>query len=82
MFNPALRERRRRKLELLELIKEEKHAPLQKILALYSLKTGLKRNTVVEYYKELLEAGVIQDNEYTIDKRGNFQRLEGAKRAD
>jgi len=61
IFNPMLAQRREWKLRLLELLQEYPDDPKRVIMARFSLETGLKMPTIIEYYEELLDAGVIQD---------------------
>ena len=49
-------ERRRRKGQLLQLIKDNRETPLGKLKALFSLQTGLSFKKIEEYLTEL-EAG-------------------------
>lgn len=44
---------------LMDFIKEHPDQDVNKLLALYSLKTGLKMTTLKVYLRELKEAGVL-----------------------
>jgi hypothetical protein len=51
--NPALEARKQHKLKLLELIQDNGETPLRKLVAVYSLKTGLSMSRIFEYISEL-----------------------------
>jgi hypothetical protein len=61
--NPLLIERKMRKQEILNLInemKQDKENTMSKIVAIYSLRTGIKASTIEVYVKELRDAGLIE----------------------
>ena len=60
VINPVLEMRRRLKLGLLEFLEQNKNMPLRQAIAIYSLKTGLKIQTIKQYLKELIEANLIE----------------------
>jgi hypothetical protein len=47
------------KQRLLDFIKNNRSMPIEKILAIFSLQTGLKTSTLQVYVMELKEAGVL-----------------------
>ena len=51
--NPALEARKQHKVKLLELIQDNGETPLRKLVAVYSLKTGLSMSRIFEYINEL-----------------------------
>jgi hypothetical protein len=51
--NPALEARKQHKVKLLELIQHNGETPLKKLVAVYSLKTGLSMSKIFEYISEL-----------------------------
>jgi len=51
--NPALEARKQHKVKLLELIQDNGETPLRKLVAVYSLKTGLSMSRIFEYISEL-----------------------------
>jgi len=60
--NPFVEHRRLHKVQLLELIQKTKNLPIEQVIAIFSLKTGLKRATIREYLDELEEAGLFDQN--------------------
>jgi hypothetical protein len=52
--------RRQTKNQLLEYIKEHSEWDKKRILAQFSLRTGLKVSTLEVYYNELFDAGMIE----------------------
>lgn len=57
-FNPFVAQRRKDKLELLEMVRKNKGMDERQLIALFSLRTGLRRQTVREMLDELVDAGV------------------------
>jgi hypothetical protein len=60
IFNPFVAQRRQHKLELAEFIKKNPYMERERVIALFSLRTGLKRETIKKYLEELEEAGVLE----------------------
>jgi len=60
LYNPFVAQRKAMKLELINMIKDKGEVEKEKIIALFSLKTGLKRATILEYWEELEQAGLIE----------------------
>lgn len=48
------------KQKLLKFIKENPNVPIRKVLALFSLQTGLKTSTLQTYINELRDAELIE----------------------
>jgi len=61
MLNPIVEIRRQNKLRLYELLRNEGELSAERLIALFSLQTGLRRRTVLEYVDELIEAGLIDE---------------------
>ena len=70
--NFFLIERRGRLTWLMDLMNKHPDLPFSKIKGLMILKTGIKGNTVDEYIRDLLDAGIIEWNE---EKRNYFVLL-------
>ena len=75
MFNPFVEQRKRHKLDLYDLIKKNRGVSKEQLIALFSLRTGLKRETIKGYIEELKEAGLIMEDERVFDEI----QLEGNK---
>lgn len=67
IFNPFIAQRKQHKLQLLGMIDQLKGRSVEQIIALFSLKTGLKRSTIREYWHELEDAGVIENGKRLVD---------------
>lgn len=52
--------RKLKKQQFLEFIKGNPDIPIEKICAIFSMKTGNKATTLKIYYNELKEAGLIE----------------------
>ena len=61
--NFFLIERRSRLNWLMDLMNKNKDQPFSKIKGIMILKTGIKGNTVEEYIRDLMDAGLIEWNE-------------------
>jgi len=70
-FNPFVEQRRLHKLKLLDMIQKNKGMEREQLIALFSLQTGLKRQTVKEYIDELEEAGILQNGGRDDSKAGD-----------
>ena len=68
-YNPFVAQRREFKLKLLNLIKSHPDMEKKQVVALFSLQTGLRRARVLEYWQELIEAGVVEDGGWDSAKR-------------
>ena len=53
--------RQQMKVQLLEFINANNDKPMKQILALFSLKVGLKTSTLEQYLKELKDANLVVD---------------------
>jgi len=60
--NPFVEQRKQYKLKLLDLIKRNPNIDKEQLIALFSLQTGLKRDTIKEYLSELEEAGILEQD--------------------
>ncbi|MEM2614609.1 MAG: hypothetical protein QXO15_10395 [Nitrososphaerota archaeon] len=79
-INPFVEQRKQLKLMLLDMIKRYGELDAERIIALFSLKTGLKRETIKEYWKELEEAGVIENGRLVVDYGKHKRGIEAAER--
>jgi len=70
-FNPFVEQRRRMKLDLLEMMQRNPEMEESQIVALFSLKTGLKRDTIRLMLEELQEAGLFKENVKTAKTDGD-----------
>lgn len=61
-INPFTAQRKRNKLELADFIRHNPELEPERIIALFSLKTGLRPATIKEYWDELFEAGIIEND--------------------
>ena len=57
--NPFIEARRINKMKLLELYKSSPEMKKDQIIGVFSLKTGLRSAVIIEYWKELVMAGII-----------------------
>jgi len=53
--------RQKTKLQLMDFITGNQDKPMKQILALFSLKTGLKTSTLATYLRELKDANMIME---------------------
>jgi len=53
VLNPFLEQRKRMKQLLLEMLQKNKNLSVEQILAIFSLKTGVRIKTAKEYLEEL-----------------------------
>lgn len=63
MINPFVEQRKRMKLLLLKMLEENKEMPRKKVLALFSLKTGISIKTAKRYLEELEEVVIDEEEE-------------------
>ena len=59
-LNSLVSARKERKLKLIELIQNLQPVEEQRLMGIFSLKTGLKFKTINEYLKELEAGGLIK----------------------
>jgi hypothetical protein len=55
-YNPFVEQRKAMKMQLMKFMLENKGMSEDKIIAIFSLKTGLKGKTIKEYIEEIKEA--------------------------
>ena len=82
IINPFVAQRREMKLRLLDLIKNQPEMEMTQLVALFSLQTGLKKARVLEYWQELVEAGLLRENGRDSAKRGPERASEEHERSD
>jgi hypothetical protein len=59
LVNPFCETRKLAKLKLLDLLLNNGHVSTARLLATFSLKTGLRLKTVLEYVSELEDTGLL-----------------------
>ena len=59
-WSPFLMDRRSNKLELLELMNDSKGALLRKVVAIFSLRTGMRSDTIRRLVQELVDAEIVK----------------------
>jgi len=81
-FNPFVSQRREMKLRFLDLIKTHPNIEKKQLIGLFSLQTGLRKARLLEYWDELVEAGMIDDGGWNSAKRSVEGNSEGIKCLD
>jgi len=60
-FQKAVEQRKKRIDRLKQLIEENPDKPLDQILAMFAVETGVSEPTARRYYRLLVKAGVVED---------------------